>query len=195
MKIIRAILLTIISAALALYLACCLVGNSWNPMVAADAIVAASSNKSEQIVKEAGYSTEWTSRLPEGFSPNDGYVYYKNAEVTMDEALARLGFVQSGKNGRNEWITPSGTAAKISSVTFSPGGKMVHYITTGAGADIDVQTPAAPEQPTEAPAEAQAEAPTEAPTEAEAPAEEGADETPAEDTPEEGGDNSEEQPE
>ena len=126
MKIIRAIFLTLVSAALALYLICCLVGNSWNPRIAADSIIAASSSKSEQLIKEAGYSDDWTNKLPEGFKDNEGYIYYKNGDVTMEEALTKLGFTEAGRNQRNQWLTPSGNTSKIISVTYSPGGKMIH---------------------------------------------------------------------
>ncbi len=172
MKIIRTLLIMLLSVALTLYLLCCLIGNSWNPKVSVDSLLAASGNKSEQVVKAASYSSDLAGKLPEGFSTNDGYVYYKDGEVSMEEALVKLGFTQSG---RTEWTTPEGFTAEIASVTYSAGGKMIHYVTTGKGSEVDV-APAgtADETPTEIPTEAETAAPAEIPTEA--PAETEADE-------------------
>ncbi|MBR2283206.1 MAG: hypothetical protein IJ874_02145 [Ruminococcus sp.] len=126
MRIIRTILLTIITAAVAVYLAACVVGNTWNPKVTVDTLVAASTSNSEKLIKEAqGTGVEF---LSQGLSELDGYVYFKDAEVSMDQALMSLGFTPLESN---RWTTPAGNMAEIRSDTFCLGGRIVYYRVIG----------------------------------------------------------------
>ena len=128
MKIIRAVFLSLLGAAVFVYLCFCIIGNTWNPEVSINMLIAASSSSSEKIVREGDYATGAATVMPEGFSKTDGYVYFKHGEVNLEQAFTKLGFIHIGGAA---WTAPDGDTVRIESVSYGVGGKIVHYSVIG----------------------------------------------------------------